>query len=223
MTFSRLWLTLFALGFAPLLLSGVLPAGVGVALAVLWYALLVGLAIADWRLFPPLEKLIVERDVDEKLSLGVENAVRIRIHNATNAPAHLELRDSPPEAIPNDLDDLPLVFALPPNSHHVVTYHLRPTLRGDYAFDDLFIRVRGRLGMAHRLRRIPAARIIKVYPNLQNRRSLRLWRGGGSCSRWAFARRDCRARGANSRACATISPTTNCGAWTGKRRRGAGS
>lgn len=166
MTFSRLWLTLFTLGFAPLLLSGVLPAGVGVALAVLWYALLVGLAIADRLLSPPLEKLIVERDVDEKLSLGVENSVRIRIHNTTNAPAHLELRDSPPEAIPNDLDDLPLVFALPPNSHHVATYHLRPTLRGDYAFDDLFIRVRGRLGMVHRVGRIPANKIVKVYPNL---------------------------------------------------------
>ncbi len=165
MTFSRLWLALFALGLAPLLLSGVLP--VGVWLAIVWYAALLGLAVADRLWFPPLEKLIVARDVDEKLSLGAENDVHIRIHNATNVPVHLELRDTPPEAIANDLDDLPLAFALPPNTHHIATYHLRPTLRGDYAFDDLFIRVRGRLGMVHRLRRIPASQLVKVYPNLR--------------------------------------------------------
>ena len=166
MTFSRLWLSLFALGLAPLLLSGILPAGLGVGLAVLWYAVVIGLALADRLRFPSLEKLIVERDVDDKLSLGVENAVRIRIHNATDALVHLELRDSPPEPIANDLNDLPLVFDLPANSHHVATYHLRPDERGDYAFDDLFIRVRGRLGMIHRTRRISAARMVKVYPNM---------------------------------------------------------
>ena len=170
MTFSRQWLLLFALGLVPLLASGAFPAGI--AIATLWYSLLVGLAVTDRLLFPPLQTLVVERDVDDKLSLGADNPVRVRIHNTSRFPLRLELRDTPPAAIPCDSGnekngkDAPLVFALPPNSRHAAVYHLRPTQRGDYEFGDMYLRVRGRLGMVHRLVRVPAARQVKVYPNM---------------------------------------------------------
>ena len=54
-----------------------------------------------------------------------------------------------------------------PDSRHAAAYHLRPTQRGDYEFGDIYLRVRGRLGMVHRLVRVPAARQVKVYPNMR--------------------------------------------------------
>ena len=165
MTFSRLWLILFALGIVPLLLSGLLP--LGVAVAICWYLLLIGLALADWLLFPSLNSIFIERDVDEKLSLGTENTVRVRVRNETRFPLRMEVRDTPPEQVPNDLHDLPLAFTVPPNTRHAATYTLSPLARGDYDFGDLFVRVRGRLGMIQRQRQIQASQRVKVYPNMK--------------------------------------------------------
>ena len=165
MTFSRLWLLLFALGIVPLLLSGLLP--VGLLFAVVWYLLLLGVALIDWLVFPALNRVFVEREVDDKLSLGTDNTVYVRIRNETRFALRLEVRDSPPETVPNDLNDLPLTFALPANTRHAATYHLRPLARGDYDFGDIFVRVQGRLGMVQRQWQIPAPLRVKVYPNMK--------------------------------------------------------
>ncbi len=103
MTFSRLWLTLFALGLLPLLASGLAPAALFVALA--WYALLIALALADWRRLPPPNLLIVTRDVEAKLSLGADNPVTLRVQNNAPVALRVELRDTPPDNMPTDLND----------------------------------------------------------------------------------------------------------------------
>jgi uncharacterized protein (DUF58 family) len=163
-TFSRLWLLLFALGVVPLLLTGV---SMGfLTLTLVWYGILVVLALTDWMLFPALDKIQIEREVDDKLSLGAQNVVRVRVRNGTPVPLRLELRDAPPEVMPSDLPEEPFVFTAPPGGRHVAWYHLTPHARGDYAFGDVMLRVRGRLGMVHRLWRVPMEQHVKVYPNL---------------------------------------------------------
>lgn len=164
MIFSRRWLFLFALGVVPLLLTGLSPGYLSLALA--WDGLLLSLAFADWMLFPSLDALQVERAVDDKLSLGAQNPVQVRIRNGTEVPLRLELRDSPPEAIANDLPGTPFELALAPGTRHAAVYHLTPHARGDYTFGDVYLRVRGRLGLVHRLRRVSLPSAVKVYPNL---------------------------------------------------------
>ncbi|HZP83222.1 MAG TPA: DUF58 domain-containing protein [Chthonomonadaceae bacterium] len=164
MIFSRRWLFLFALGVVPLLLTGLSPGYLSLALA--WDGLLLSLAFADWMLFPSLDALQVERAVDDKLSLGVQNPVQVRIRNGTEVPLQLELRDSPPEAIPNDLPGTPFELSVAPGTRQAAVYHLTPQARGDYTFGDVYLRVRGRLGLVHRLRRVPLPSAVKVYPNL---------------------------------------------------------
>ncbi len=170
MTFSRLWIGLFILGFVPLLLSGLFP--IAYALAILYYLFLAALVAADALLTPTSRTLTVSlevvRDVDEKLSLGADNLVQVRVHNGTGHSLALEIRDTPPEAMGNDLNGLPLYFEIPARSRHIATYHVRPTARGDYDFGDIYLRMRGRLGMIHRLHHVPAATSVKVYPNLQD-------------------------------------------------------
>ncbi len=165
MTFTRSWLWLFALGAAPLLLTGLLPNFLAVALG--WYVLLVGLALADWMLLPDLEKtLSAERVVEDKLSLGVFNPVEVRIRNGSAIPLTLELHDSPPERMPNDLDEQPFRFTVAANARHAAVYHLTPHERGDYRFGNIHLRVRGRLGMVQRQMQVPLPQEVKVYPNV---------------------------------------------------------
>ena len=165
MTFTRNWLWLFAAGAAPLLLTGIAPNFLLVALG--WYALLGGLALADWFLLPDLEKtLSAERVLEDKLSLGVANAVEVRLRNAGSVPLQVELFDTPPESMPNDLDEQPFRFTIQPNARHAAVYHLTPHTRGDFQFGALHLRVRGRLGMVYRMTQLAMPQEIKVYPNL---------------------------------------------------------
>ncbi|HZO91274.1 MAG TPA: DUF58 domain-containing protein [Chthonomonadaceae bacterium] len=164
MVFSRRWLLLFALGLVPLLLTGISHGYLGLALA--WDGLLLALALTDWLLFPPLEQLYVEREVEDKLSLGAPNPVRVRVRNTSDVDLSLELRDSPPEAIPNDLPGTPLLLTAGAGRRQAILYHLTPQARGDYTFGDIYLRVRGRLGLVSRQVRVPARAAVKVYPNL---------------------------------------------------------
>ena len=165
MTFSRRWLTLFLLGIVPLLLAGYSRGYVGLAIA--WYSVLILLALTDWLLFPALDTLTVEREVEGKLSLGAQNPVEVRVHNRSNALLRLELRDTPPDSLTNDMDDAPFEFRVAKGARQAAIYHLTPQARGDYRFGDIYLRIRGRLGMVHRLTRVPAPAEVKVYPNIQ--------------------------------------------------------
>src|SRR5262249_23045484 len=57
-------------------------------------------------------------------------------------------------------------FLLLPDRRASVEYHLRPTSRGDFQFGDIWLMVKGRLGLVSKQWRQPAAAAIKVYPNL---------------------------------------------------------
>lgn len=165
MTFSRRWLLLWGVGGLPLLFAGTWPALI--PFVITWYGLLLFLAFTDWMLFPPRSVLTVEREVEEKLSLGEPNRVRILVHNGSAAPIALELRDTPPLALENNLAEEPFQFRIAAGGRQSVEYALIPRGRGDYRFGDIFLRLHGRLGLVRRLVRIPLPAGVKVYPNLQ--------------------------------------------------------
>jgi uncharacterized protein (DUF58 family) len=163
-TFSRRWLLLFALGAIPLMLSGLWPGFVTVALV--WYLLLLGLGAADWLLLPDPGGLRVERETPEQISTGTEHLARLTVRNEGPVPLRLELRDSPPAEFGAELADRTYLFGLRPGERQEATYDLKPPARGDYRFGDISLRVHGRLGMVNRLQQIPARAALKVYPNL---------------------------------------------------------
>ncbi|HEV2474131.1 MAG TPA: DUF58 domain-containing protein [Chthonomonadales bacterium] len=165
MTFNRMWLLLVAAGGAPLLLAGVSR---GFLLAtIVWYAAAAGAALLDWMLLCPARQIIVEREVNESLSLAAGNPVHIRVMNRSRNRLTLDLRDSPPAQMRNDLNDQAIRFDLPSGSRFVATYHLFPAARGRYRFGDLYLRQDGKLGLVSRLLRIPASFAVKVYPDMQ--------------------------------------------------------
>lgn len=164
MTFTRRWLILFALGALPLLFAGV--ASFFLALTYLWYGVLIVLALSDYFLLAASHTLEVERIAPERLALAASSEIRLRVRNLAATPVSLELHETPPDGIASDLLETPFRFEVAGQARHAAVYHLTPGERGDFRFGDVYLRVRGRLGMVQRVVRKPLAQPIRVYPNL---------------------------------------------------------
>jgi uncharacterized protein (DUF58 family) len=153
-------LALLALAPLPALL---LP-GYGLWVALGLDALLLMLAMLELR---ALSRAVpgVERVVGERLLLGVDNAVVLRLHNPTRLSLALTLRDDYPEGFAADQDELTL--ELPPYARRELSYQVTPSRRGRFEFGDMHLRIEGfgRLGAV--LSRHAAAEPVHVYPNLR--------------------------------------------------------
>ncbi|MCX8053066.1 MAG: DUF58 domain-containing protein [Armatimonadetes bacterium] len=123
----------------------------------------IALAFLDWRRLVRV-RIDVTRVCDDKLSLGADNLIRMTIRNPGRTRVVGKLRDEYPEGFECDSN----VFSLdiPPRSETSLTYHVTPVKRGDFEFGDVYIRLKGPLGLVIRQIRFPAKRTVKVYPNL---------------------------------------------------------
>jgi uncharacterized protein (DUF58 family) len=126
-------------------------------------------SIADALLAADGRRVGVSREVQDKVSLGAWNPVRVAIDNPTGRRLNLMLRDVPPTDWRVDVG-LP-VFPLRLDASERITYHVLPRQRGDAAFGDLYLRVTGPLGLVQRQWRVPGSgRQVRVYPNLRDLR-----------------------------------------------------
>ncbi len=162
MTLSRRWVWLFALGGLPLLGAGISRSLVDLVVA--WYGILVTLALTDWLLFPDLAAITLTRELDSRITAGQPTPARLLIHNETGIPLTLQLRDTIPAGIPDNQPENGYLLSLYPDDEQFVEYTLTPRDRGDFTFGDIYIRVRGRLGLVWRPRRIPQIQLVGVYP-----------------------------------------------------------
>lgn len=153
---------LLVLAVVPFGLSGIVPAALWIGVIYLCGVLVAGLA--DRMAAPDSRAVEVERQHEDKLSLGTGNAVTLRIRNRTRSAIDLAVRDEPPYLF--TVQGNMAAFRLGPRAAREITYHVTPHARGDYDFGDIFIRVEGPLGLAVRQHRLPASRPVKVYPNL---------------------------------------------------------
>lgn len=143
-------------------MSGVLELLIplGIALAALTFMAAVADGIALYRLETPE----IVRNVDEKLSVGAENTIKLRITNRSRNPIYATVRDEYPEdfSAADNVQELDL----PSRSRSELTYKITPPHRGDYAFGDIYLRLRGPMGLFIRQIRCPLSQKVKVYPNL---------------------------------------------------------
>lgn len=142
----------FAGWFAPLL-----PAGAALA------TLVVVLAAVDALRLARQERPEVSRTVDEKLSLGAENLVTLRIRNSSYSRLTGAVRDEYPEDFQAQGNVMAIDAA--PRSEVDLTYHVTPLHRGDFCFGDIYLRLKGRLGMVVRQIRYSSHTAVRVYPN----------------------------------------------------------
>jgi uncharacterized protein (DUF58 family) len=153
---------LFTVPLLPAVLAIAFPSLVNLALAL--DGLLLAAFLIDGRRCPPRESLDVTRSVEQVVSAGAPNTAKLRLENVGAASLRGEVVDSPPK------DSIGthrrMRFDLAGFSRVELPYVFRPLSRGDHRFGDVFVRVLGPWGLAHRQHVLPAARTVKAYPDL---------------------------------------------------------
>lgn len=127
-----------------------------------------GLAILLWldrRAAGTAAQFRVERRHDQKLSLGAENRVTLRVASRAPRPVSLTIRDEPPLLFVG-AESAIVQRHFAPHESADLAYTVRPLKRGDYAFGDLTLRWTSPLNFFVRQATIPAVAPVKVYPNL---------------------------------------------------------
>lgn len=113
-----------------------------------------------------------KRELPRQLSLGDDNTVRLQIHNDYGLKLGITIIDEVP--VEFQKRDFGIVDTLPPQVEKAYEYNLRPTLRGEYTFNDINVFVHSPLGIVERRIQKKAEQKILVYPSIQqmNRYSL---------------------------------------------------
>src|SRR5207248_7676251 len=132
----RRLLLLAALGLAPAAMATFWPPGF--ALALVYLAVCVGAAAAEFLFGVRPAQLEVRRRVEPRWSLGERETVELTVRNFSRWPMRVHIQDTPPEAW--EATGLPGRAALGANQETVVAYEALPTSRGRFHFGDLFLR-----------------------------------------------------------------------------------
>ncbi len=111
-------------------------------------------------------ELAVERRLPEHLSLGASNTVGWTLRNGGAHDAAFELTEDIPEGF--ERDKATCRGRLLARARGEVYYAVTPPARGRYAFGDIYLRYRTRLGLLVHHRRLRRSDIVKVYPNVQS-------------------------------------------------------
>jgi uncharacterized protein (DUF58 family) len=155
-TFYALALTglAFVLGYflAPMLVIGRVMVGV---LAVM--------LVADILLLYRGGRVEASRKMEDRLSNGDENEVRLVIENRYRFPIRAQVLDELPVQL--QVRDMEFNPSIPSGRSAEIRYHVRPVTRGEYAFGVVNVLVASSLGLARRRFRLAAAQTVPVYPS----------------------------------------------------------
>lgn len=107
----------------------------------------------------------VRREAPGSFALGVETEVELDLRHDSGRTLQVDVFDRPPPhcATPG----LPVSLTMEPGESTVVTYMIRPSKRGRFAFDGVDLRVRGPLGLLERVIRAEASEEFRVLPNFR--------------------------------------------------------
>ena len=148
-----------------------LPAALAAAGEVfLWVALAVDVAVlalcvGDWLAAPGTQDIEVRREVEPVLSSGVAQTVRLVLESRSARPVRGQVHDAVPPGV--EVRGQEQAFALTPEAPAVtLPYSITPLTRGDLRLGDVHLRLLGPLGLCARQVVVPAARDVKVYPDL---------------------------------------------------------
>jgi uncharacterized protein (DUF58 family) len=182
------WLGLLAL-FAPLLilaagwkifpttrwavLLGILCA---LSLLILWTTLFIyfmvvfdlivlSIVVLDLLTITGPSRLRVERHMLRSASLGGTHDVSLRLDNRGTRTQILEMRDDLPDGLTAEPESLSLTLG--PNRQAELQYQLRPTRRGSFAFEYLYLRLSSRMRFWQRIVRRECPGELLVYPDMK--------------------------------------------------------
>lgn len=135
-----------------------------VALAV-YYAALAGAVILDGVCIGRKIPVDVRRMPVESFTLDTQADVGIAISNPQKRPIYLTVRDTPSHQLTSPQNSTISGLVVPPGKRTVVSYSVRPCLRGDAEFGRLYARVGGPLRWVCRDFAVGEPRGVQVFPN----------------------------------------------------------
>lgn len=132
-------------------------------LVLAWDLLLVALFWLEGR---RLGRLVpsCERVHDERLVVGIANRIRFRLHNPSPFRVRVTLRDDTPAGW--TVSEPTLSVELPPFARREIGHDAEPPRRGPAQFGDVHLRVDGGPCLCTVSAVVPAAREVRVYPNV---------------------------------------------------------
>ncbi|MCL2351084.1 MAG: DUF58 domain-containing protein [Firmicutes bacterium] len=172
MTVTKRFIMIIALGvpFAALLSL----TGLGLLAFLLYNAVCGGFLLLDWIVSPPPSVLEAERDKDTRLFFKAENEIRIFIRNGFPRPLKLTLKDELPDWHFRIVSDKNMSRRVQPGERAEFSYTVVPAKRGSFAFNGVYARYAGLLGLCEKFWRFPLPAEYQVYPNLRDLGKYRL-------------------------------------------------
>jgi uncharacterized protein (DUF58 family) len=154
-----------ALLAAAALPAALLPGGWAYTLAAVWALVVLALVLSDRGAAASPGELTLTREMPAKFSIGVPNAVVVRVRNSSGNAAYLHVRETPPaefagerslgrvEVPRRDAASFPLTFT--------------PPARGRFEFGRMGVRTLGPRGLAGWQFEAPTEAEVHVYPDIQ--------------------------------------------------------
>ncbi|MEQ8166503.1 MAG: DUF58 domain-containing protein, partial [Alphaproteobacteria bacterium] len=156
-------LFLFAAAMVPFALGTVWPEAGQLGILVCLGVFL--LSLVDLVVTPSLLAIEVNRDVNEVLSVGTPNSVKLWFINRGSVPLKIHVHDEPP--MPCSYTDLPFDIELFPNKHQYSIYHVEPHHRGKNRFRRVFLQMKSRLGLWTVYDERDIHQVVRIYPDIK--------------------------------------------------------
>lgn len=166
MPFSKIFSGLLILGIVPIVLGAY--TGGAFYIFVSYNALLIMLLIIDLAITPGMRELEVERLSDEKLSLGADNEIIIKIRNNSNYLLSIEATDEVPSYL--HVRERIVKIKAVPHEECRGGYFVVPQKRGEFIFGKVHLRYDGVLRLCTKAGRYNLESKHKVFPNLKDLR-----------------------------------------------------
>lgn len=120
----------------------------------------------DWQRTPRSDSFELERYHHRKLAIRTENAIDIIIHNHAPISINVRIRDEVPAEFRQRSIDQVISASLKPLHSQTITYHVKPTRRGEYHFGSLNLRWESVWGLFVQQAAYAVPTEARVYPNL---------------------------------------------------------
>ncbi|MBC8143993.1 MAG: DUF58 domain-containing protein [bacterium] len=121
------------------------------------------LVIADLVMLYRGGSIDASRQMEDRLSNGDENEIRLTLTNHYRFDIHARVLDELPVQL--QVRDLDLATTIPPESAAEARYSVRPVTRGEYSFGVINVLASGPIGLAQRRFRAGAGHVVPVYPS----------------------------------------------------------
>ena len=138
-------------------------------LTIAYDVVLIATAVADYLLSERAGSFRVGREVEERLAMGAENEITIRITNRARRKISFIVKDEYPPAM-ELVSPREAQLTIPAGRSRSWRYAVLPTARGKYDFGDTVVRFRTRFGLLWRQITFSTSTAAKVYPDIREAR-----------------------------------------------------